>query len=404
MNPVSTFSLALALTGLSIANGAGAASQTAVIKTVPITTIQGQSPRLTVARGGAVLSWLQRTEDGHALQSARVHASRLGTAKIVAEGTDWFINPFDRPSVVALSKKGLVAHWLKRTSSTPYGYGIRMKFSDDDGKTWGPIVIPHRDRAPVQHGFAYLQPISSRSVRMAWLDGGQHSSNTQTISSPMALLSARVDITGRVSNQMVLDEQVCSCCQPALHQTAAGWVAAYRDRSSAEIRDIAITAMDERGIAARTQLPDEWHIKGCPLNGPTIASAHKRLAVSWFTAARDEPKVRIAYSADGGVSFGPPVDVATNTPLGQVSSVALADGSFLVGWVEFAGAQIAYHVRRMANSGNMNESHVVLRSSSLIASSQLACNEGRTYLAWEEMGRGTIQLARLSSELSPCKS
>ena len=121
-------------------------------------------------------------------------------------------------------------------------------------------------------------------------------------------------------------------------------------------------------------------------------------------AARDEPKVRIAYSADGGVSFGPPADVATNTPLGQVSGVALADGSFLVGWVEFAGAQIAYHVRRMANSGNMNESHVVLRSSSLIASSQLACNEGRTYLAWEEMGRGTIQLARLSSELSPCKS
>jgi hypothetical protein len=279
-----------------------------------------------------------------------------------------------------------------------------MKFSDDEGKTWGPTFIPHRNRAPVQHGFAYLQPISPGSVRVAWLDGSQRLDVSKPKPESMALLSARIDKTGRISHRTVLDEQVCTCCQPALHQTTTGWLAAYRDRTSAQIRDISVAALDGKGVTGRVHLADGWRIAGCPLNGPTIASAHRRLAVSWFTAAYETPKVRIAYSSDSGATFGPPIDVATNTPRGQVSTVALSDGSFLVGWLEFGGGQLAYQVRQVTEGGNLKESHTILRSATAIASAQLACAAQRLYLSWATMSTNRVHLSHLSSELSPCAS
>ena len=39
---------------------------------------------------------------------------------------------------------------------------------------------------------------------------------------------------------------------------------------------------------------DGWHIEGCPVNGPAIAAAGERVAVAWFTAAGDAPRVRFA--------------------------------------------------------------------------------------------------------------
>jgi len=48
-----------------------------------------------------------------------------------------------------------------------------------------------------------------------------------------------------------------------------------------------------------------WEIEGCPVNGPAIAAAGDRVAVAWFTAAGDTPRVRFASSTDGAASFGP---------------------------------------------------------------------------------------------------
>ena len=67
----------------------------------------------------------------------------------MTEGERWFINPFDRPSVVALSDTALAAHWLERTGPNQYSYGIRMKFSQDNGKSWGTTIVPHLDRTPM---------------------------------------------------------------------------------------------------------------------------------------------------------------------------------------------------------------------------------------------------------------
>ena len=55
---------------------------------------------------------------------------------------------------------------------------------------------------------------------------------------------------------------------------------------------------------------DGWKIDACPVNGPAVAAAADTVVVAWFTAA-DMPRVRLAYSRDGGRSFAAPIEVAS---------------------------------------------------------------------------------------------
>jgi hypothetical protein len=70
------------------------------------------------------------------------------------------------------------------------------------------------------------------------------------------------------------------------------------------------------------------------VNGLTISSAGQNVAVAWFTAAQDQPKVYGVLSADGGATFGPPILVGDETPIGRMDVIALPSGNALVSWVE----------------------------------------------------------------------
>ena len=68
---------------------------------------------------------------------------------------------------------------------------------------------------------------------------------------------------------------------------------------------------------------DGWRIEGCPVNGPSVAARGAVAVVAWYTAAREEARVWLARSEDGGVTFGDPVRIDEGHPLGRVD-VALA--------------------------------------------------------------------------------
>ena len=48
---------------------------------------------------------------------------------------------------------------------------------------------------------------------------------------------------------------------------------------------------------------DGWELAGCPVNGPAIDALEMDVAVIWFTAAKGDPNVKIAFSDDGGAQF-----------------------------------------------------------------------------------------------------
>jgi hypothetical protein len=73
------------------------------------------------------------------------------------------------------------------------------------------------------------------------------------------------------------------------------------------------------------------------VNGPAVAADGERVAVAWFTGARDTARVRIAFSDDAGATFGAALDLATGpTALGRVDVALLPDGRALVVWLERA--------------------------------------------------------------------
>jgi hypothetical protein len=64
--------------------------------------------------------------------------------------------------------------------------------------------------------------------------------------------------------------------------------------------------------------------------------------LAWFTAARDQPQVKIAFSDDGGLNFDPPIRIDDGMPMGRVDAAMLDRNTALVSWMETipGGAQI----------------------------------------------------------------
>ena len=96
------------------------------------------------------------------------------------------------------------------------------------------------------------------------------------------------------------------------------------------------------------------------MNGPAVAASGRRVAVAWFTAANDAPRVKLAFSTDAGASFGAPVRVDDGNPLGRVDVVLLDDGSAVVSWVESSPEGSSLRVRRIRADGEPGAAVIVV--------------------------------------------
>ena len=120
------------------------------VKPLPTPAGPGSAePNLSLGPGGRVyLSWLEMAADSsHQLRFSTLQDERFSPARTIATGAkgDWFVNWADFPSVIAVSDKELVAHWLERSGMGRYAYGVRVVRSRDAGATWSEPVTPHRD-------------------------------------------------------------------------------------------------------------------------------------------------------------------------------------------------------------------------------------------------------------------
>ena len=117
----------------------------------------------------------------------------------------------------------------------------------------------------------------------------------------------------------------------------------------------------------RTMSADGWEIHGCPVNGPSVAAEGRRVAVAWFTAPKETPRVKIVFSNDAGATFGQPIQVDDATPAGRVDVVMLPDGSALVSWLDRAAKGGEIKVRRVKPDGSRSESLMLAESNALRA-------------------------------------
>jgi hypothetical protein len=211
----------------------------------------------------------------------------------------------------------------------------------------------------------------------------------------MTLRAARVDRDGSLRDEQEIDQLVCDCCQTDVAASDTGVVAVYRDRTIDEIRDISVALLDnDQWLPAGPLHADNWHIAGCPVNGPAVAAQNDRVAAVWFSIPDGRASVRLKFSDDGGRTFGDAIDVSTDNPVGRADTVVLADGSAVVSWLQpDVGGTATLQLRLIGPGAEQGSVVEIARQLPARSSPQLALSGDNIVLAWTEKRDGKIQIA-----------
>lgn len=412
MNPNTAFRLPAALACLLLAacNPYGGSGFAVTAIATPAGPGSAEPHLASGPSGQQVMSWLEPGQGGTQLRFATLEDGRWTPARTVAAGEDWFVNWADFPSVSPVSDTTWAAHWLVKRPGGTYAYDVVVSVSTDAGASWGMPVTPHDDGTPTEHGFVSLFPWKS-GVGALWLDGrnmqadghgGHEAHGAGDPATGMTLRSAVILADGSVTDSRLVDGLVCDCCQTDVAIAASGPIAAYRDRSVGEIRDIYVArAIDGEWQPGQPVFDDGWQIAGCPVNGPAIAASSNDVAVAWFTAPGNQPRVRFARSADGGATFSAPLDIELHGAAGRVDVELLDGGDSVVSWlVESGNGQGELRLQRIGRDGRAGPVRVVAPLSTARRSGfpQMTRHGDGLLLAWTDAsGEATVVRTALVS-------
>lgn len=362
-------------------------------------------PQLTVSGRGVLLSWVERNGDSATLKFAERTKAGWTEPRVVASGTDWFVNWADVPSVARLADNSIYGHWLQKSGPDTYAYDVRLARSSDDGKTWSTSFTPHNDGTKTEHGFASLFQMPGAGLGLVWLDGRAMKTEKSAGhdghgAGEMSVRGAIYDQAGKQLSEGAVDLRVCECCPTAAAVTAEGPIVAYRDRSPGEIRDIYVA----RFVNGKWSEPaavhnDNWKIAACPVNGPALSADGPRVAIAWFTAKDDQGRAFAAFSNDAGKTFGAPVRLDDASALGRVDIALLDDGSAVATWIEFADGRAQFKLRRVEATGAKSPAMTVSNLAASRASGypRLARFGNELVFAWTE----STQPTRVMTAVAP---
>jgi hypothetical protein len=354
----------------------------------PAAAAGSSEPQLSVTGDRAILSWVETTGASAALKFAERTGGGWSPPHQAAAGSDWFLSWADVPSVASLEDGTLVAQWLQSTDPHVEAYDVRLAFSHDEGRTWSQPTTPHHDGTKTQHGFVSMFPLPANRIGMVWLDGR---STAVPENDNMTVRAATFDRDGRQAGETLVDDRVCDCCPTAVALTSDGPIAAFRDRSPSEVRDISVSRLVNGAWTRPASVHDDgWTIDACPINGPAVAARGPNVAVAWFTAKQDQGQAFAAFSRDAGATFGAPVRLDDGSSLGRVAVAMLDEGAAAM-WVEFADGRAELKVRRVDSSGRRSPSQTLagINRDRASGNARMARRGRELLLAWTETAGGS---------------
>ena len=362
------------------------------------------SPDLSIAPDGRVLlSWINRQQGRRkALQFATYSLAGgwQSQPRTVAVGEALVANWADTPHMLGTPDGALWVQWLQGGKGVPSAYDTVLARSRDGGQSWTQLTQVNDDTGAAEHGFAALWADGADALGIAWLDGrwqaGPHAKGEHG-PGMMQLRANRFDLDLARGADAVVDASVCDCCQVDVAVASTGPLLAYRDRTEAEIRDIAVVRL-QGGAWSTPKIvhADNWKIAGCPVNGPAIAAGKAGVVVGWYTEGGGQPTVQLALSTSGGDSFGAPVVVEQGaTVLGRID-VALDATQAWVSWLrEVDGAQTLMLARYTPDLSRQLQRVEVAKLTARGRASgmpKLAVDAGGAWLVWTDVIDGVPQL------------
>jgi hypothetical protein len=357
-------------------------------------------PSLTTHEGALYMSWMKQAGGQTKVMMAIRTAQGWSEPRLVHQGVDLFVNWADFPGIAVFQDGTIAVQWLREIGPSSFDYQIEIALSHDAGATWGQPLIPHDDRSHAQHGFVSMLPAGRETLAVIWLDGqayGADDNEALAVPDAMQLRTTTLTRDGVLGPDVAIDLQTCSCCQTSLAATADGTIlAAYRDRTEREIRDISVARLTDGGWQRPVSVHDDgWELSGCPVNGPAIAADGEIAAVAWFTGANDVAAVKVAFSDNAARSFGAPVRIDRGNPVGRVDLELLDDGTALVSWVEWIeGDEVLTLCRVDRKAGCIAREQVATNRAGASVNFPRMTRLGRDiYLAWTQPGATRDSLA-----------
>jgi len=299
----------------------------------------------TTPDGSPLMSWVEPSKSGSLnLRYAVMHGTKWSEPQTVATNRHFFRHPAEVPEVMQLGANQWMAHWVEMPNESSEAEFVYVS-SSTDGAHWTPPVMAHKDRSQVEHGLASMVVSKNGEISLFWLETPQGEDG------PGYLMRTVVDATGKELKEEKLDDDVCNCCPTAVARTNKGLVVAYRDHTPDDIRDIAVIRF-ENGKWSQSKIvhADNWKLNACPTNAAAVAAKGDRVAVAWYTSADNKPRVQIAFSTDGGATFGNPTVVSTGHAFGYTSLGLDDQGNAVVSWLEQGGAAGTRVLARSVNA------------------------------------------------------
>ena len=359
---------------------------TAIIEIKNPSLINSSLPRLFSNGEDLLMSWIQNKDSIVSLKYSKFNGINWTAPTEIISGSDWFVNWADFPAI-ADNNGSVLTNILKKSAEGTYTYDIHLQLYSKQKNTWKNNILLNQDGIKSEHGFVSMLPYNNDSFFVTWLDGrtlvGVPKENEQ-----MTLRAAFIDAEGEISNDILLDDKTCECCNTAATMTANGPVVAYRDRSDTEIRDISIVRfVNGNWTAPKNVYQDHWEIPGCPVNGPAIDSFNDAVALAWFTAENDNPRIQVSFSENQGETFGLQYRVDNGNAIGRVDVVMIDQNNAVVSWMEPDGIDTLIQILKVSSNGEKNMPITITKTRSERSSGfpQLEVVGDKLYVAWTSL-------------------
>ena len=359
---------------------------TAIIEIKNPSLINSSLPRLFSNGEDLLMSWIQNKDSIASLKYSKFNGINWTAPTEIISGSDWFVNWADFPAI-ADNNGSVLTNILKKSAEGTYTYDIHLQLYSKQKNTWKNNILLNQDGIKSEHGFVSMLPYNNDSFFVTWLDGrtlvGVPKENEQ-----MTLRAAFIDAEGEISNDILLDDKTCECCNTAATMTANGPIVAYRDRSDTEIRDISIVRfVNGNWTAPKNVYQDHWEIPGCPVNGPAIDSFNDAVALAWFTAENDNPRIQVSFSENQGETFGLQYRVDNGNAIGRVDIVMIDQNNAVVSWMEPDGIDTLIQILKVSSNGEKNMPITITKTRSERSSGfpQLEVVGDKLYVAWTSL-------------------
>lgn len=365
--------------------------------TLPASGVSHHHNLAHTADNNLIVSWVETHAKTNTLRFATYHNGSWLPSQTVLK-TDHKLAA--SPQILGMSDGSLAALWMESVNNPKdrYAADIFWMRSVDNGLTWTAPIKPYNPQARIYDAQMSFAPMPEGKLGFVWTDSRfvnhDEAEDAPNKTSRYQVMANVLGNDGKIGQELVLDDDVCSCCRVFTDAEGDELMTVYRDHLKGEIRDISAARWQEGQVVQRFPVHDDhWLINGCPSNGPSVDLSGNNAVVAWFSAGDGKGTVRLAFTNGEGTLQSP--IVIDDHAVGFGKSLLLDDGTALVAWRSNAGPEEKLMLARVTNTGEISHRRTITSGSFPRWPSNYIGLEvlgNQAYIAWTDPVKKSIRL------------